>query len=431
MKKLNILFITEYFPPYIKGGAEISTSLIVKEVSKYHNCFIITGDFQKEPWLFERSTVFPFLKRNDIKEKNLINIFKNEVRYYLNNYFNKKTILKLIYENKIDIIHIIPTGYYAFPILKSVLDLNIPVIIDNRDGTLACPVSFSGKCEKNFSFGTQCIKCVNENYSINLGFLNFLKKIFSTYELLRFKIIRDILNKLINKNNNIVLVPNSNYVKNQLIKAGYPKNKMAVIYNICDFEIPYNKNHERENKIVFVGALEKSKGIWDAIKAFELLDDDELFFDIAGDGREMDPIKKYISDEKIKNINLLGRISHDQVSQLYLKSKIIIAPSVWPEPFGRFILESFATRTPLISTKTGGTQGEGIRNRETGLLVEPSNPQMLAESIKELLVNKELYNNISKNLVKEAEKYSPEVIGKQRLELYQETIKKTFKPPII
>lgn len=427
MKKLNILYITEYFPPYLKGGAEISTSLIVKEISRYHNCYILTGNFQEMSWLFGNSEVFPLLERNEIKEKNLASIIRNEMKYYLNAHTNKKILLNLIDEKKIDIIHVIPTGYYAFPILKSILELNKPLIIDNRDGTLSCPISFSRKCEKNFSFGPECIRCVSKNYSINLGFLNFLKMMISTYELLRFTIMKDILIKLINKNNNIVLIPNSNYIKNQLIEAGYPKNKLAVIYNICDFEITNNKIHERENKIVFAGAIEKSKGIWDAIKAFELLNDKDLYFDIAGDGREADAIKKYIFDKKIKNINLLGRISHDQVSQLYLKSKIILAPSVWPEPFGRFILESFATRTPLISTKTGGTEGEGIRNGETGLLVEPNNPRQLAEAIKELLANKELYNNIAKNLVKEAEKYSPEVIGIKRLKLYEETIKKNIQ----
>ena len=74
-----------------------------------------------------------------------------------------------------------------------------------------------------------------------------------------------------------------------------------------------DKIFKRENKIVFAGSLEKSKGIWDAIKAFELLDDKDLYFDIAGDGNEMDSIKKYISDKKIKNINLLGWINHDQL----------------------------------------------------------------------------------------------------------------------
>jgi glycosyltransferase involved in cell wall biosynthesis len=423
MKKLNILYITEYFPPYIVGGAEISTSLEVKEVSKYHNCYILTGNFQKMPWLFESSKVFPFLKRYEIKEKNLTNIIKSEVKYYLNIYINKKILLNLIDEKKIDVIHIIPTGYYAFPMLKSALDSNKPLIVDNEDGNLACPIVFNGKCKKKFSFGFQCIKCVNEYHSIDLGFLNFLKIIFSTYESLRFKIMKNILIKKISKNNRVIIVSLSNYVKNQLIEAGYPQNKLVVIRDICDFEILDNKICKRENKIFFAGSLRKSKGIWDAIKAFELLNDKDLYFDIAGDGVEMDLIKKYISDKKIKNINLLGRIDHNQLLKLYLKSKIIIAPSVWPEPLGRFTLESIVTRTPLISTKTGGIP-EIIRDQETGLLVEPNNPQQLAEAIKELLTNKKLYEKISKNLPKEVEKYSPEVIGKQIIELDKEILKK-------
>ena len=423
MKKLNILYITEYFPPYVKGGSEISTSLIVKYVSKNHNCYILTGNFQNKPWLFGRTTVFPFLKKPEIKEKNLTNIIKNEVRYYLNIHINKKILLNLIDEKKIDIIHIIPTCFYNFLILVSALDLNKPIIIDSRGGTLACPIAFSKKCKNNFFFNSHCIKCVSENYSIDLGFVNFLKMIFSTYELLRFKIMKDITIKKISKNNSVILVANSNYVKNQLIEAGYPKEKIIVIYNICNFEILDYKIFKRENKIVFAGSLEESKGIWDAIKAFELLNDKDLYFDIAGDGREMDSIKKYISDKKIKNINLLGWIYHNKAYKLYLKSKIIIAPSVWPEPFGRFILDSMATRTPVVSTTTGGTP-EGIRDQETGLLVEPNNSKQLAEAIKKLLTNKKLYYKIAKNLAKEAEKYSPEAIGKQRILLYEEILKK-------
>lgn len=82
------------------------------------------------------------------------------------------------------------------------------------------------------------------------------------------------------------------------------------------------------------------------------------------------------------------------------------------------------TRTPVVSTTTGGTP-EGIRDQETGLLVEPNNPQQLAEAIKKLLTNKKLYEKISKNLPKEAEKYFPEVIGKQRILLYKEILKKS------
>lgn len=57
-------------------------------------------------------------------------------------------------------------------------------------------------------------------------------------------------------------------------------------------------------------------------------------------------------------------------------------------------------------------------------MVEPNNPVKLAEAIKELLTNKELYDEIVKNLAKEAEKYSPEIIGEQRMLLYEKMLKK-------
>jgi len=58
---MNILFISEYFPPHDRGGAEISTSLIIKYVSNYSNCYILTERYQENPWKFNDSTVSPIL----------------------------------------------------------------------------------------------------------------------------------------------------------------------------------------------------------------------------------------------------------------------------------------------------------------------------------------------------------------------------------
>ena len=149
---------------------------------------------------------------------------------------------------------------------------------------------------------------------------------------------------------------------------------------------------------------------------------EKLIFEIIGEGSELEKIKEYIKKKNLNNIHILGKISNDKVLDLYSKSKIIIAPSIWPEPFGRFILESMATGTPLVTTNTGGTP-EGIKNRETGMIVEPNHPEQISKAIKELLNNKNLYNKIVKNLRKEAKKYSSEVIGKKRIKLYGPTLK--------
>jgi hypothetical protein len=41
MKRLIILYLSEYYPPYTKNGVEINTSLMVKYVTKFHLFFLL------------------------------------------------------------------------------------------------------------------------------------------------------------------------------------------------------------------------------------------------------------------------------------------------------------------------------------------------------------------------------------------------------
>lgn len=421
-KKLNILYISEYFPPYVLGGAEVSTSLITKGISKYHRCYVLTNNFQKKSWNYNGGKVYPLLKNTKVEEKSIFGSIKYFFNYKRRLRKNYKVILDIINRKNINLIHIIPTGVYSMNFVNYILKLDIPCIIDNRDGTLACPIAFKNKCTRFNKKNLNCIKCVSKNYSVNFGALNFLKSLFALYEVNRFFNMKKRIVKKINKKNNSLLVFNSAFVRDQLIKEDYPKDKTCIIPSMLQRTL--KGNSLRENKIVFAGRIEKEKGIWDAINALKLVDDKNLVLEIAGGGSEVENIQNYIKKENIKNINILGRIPNDKVLMLYSTSKAIIAPSIWPEPFGRFILESIASKTPLISTKTGGTP-EGIKDHETGLLVEPNNPKQLAKAIKELLTDKTLYYKIVENLNKEVPKYNPENIVKKRLKIYEELVNKT------
>ncbi|MBU4348482.1 glycosyltransferase family 4 protein, partial [Patescibacteria group bacterium] len=333
------------------------------------------------------------------------------------------TIRKFIRENKIDIIQIVPTSHTFIPLIISAILSKKPVIIDIRDYSLMCPMSFNSKRYQNGSCDHNCSYCTRYFYKTKSKIINFFGPVFAFYELSIFKINRFILKLLIEKSNDNKFVAISGFIKNKLIEWDYPKNKIEVIPNIANIKSRSNKNKERENKIIFAGRVEKDKGIWDCINAFEILEDKKLKFEIAGDGSQIEQIKNYIERQNLKNIKLLGKIPNEKVLKLYSQSKIILSPSIWPEPFGRFIQEGISTRTPVIATKVGGIP-EGIKDRETGLLVEPNNPRQLAKAIKELLSDKKLYNKIVKNLGREAKKYSPEAIGNQRLALFDKILKK-------
>lgn len=334
-------------------------------------------------------------------------------------FYNFLVILKFLKENDIDLVQFIPSSPYFASQILAVKFNKKKIIVDVRDYTLICPISFTSnrKCDKN------CNLCLYKKVKNKPFLLRRLFFLISFLENFLYKINISIIKNIINKYPSAHIVSVSNFVKKKLIQSSYHKNKIEVIPNISKSIKIDLKNLKRENKIIFAGRLEKSKGIWDAIKSFELINDKNLIFEILGDGSEYSNIKDYIKNKKLDNIKLIGKVSNEEVLKHYLESKIILGPSIWPEPFGRFIQEGISTRTPVIATRVGGIP-EGIKDHETGLLVEPNNPKQLAKAIKELLTDKKLYDKIVKNLEKEAEKYSPEKIGKQRMKVYEELLKK-------
>ena len=65
---------------------------------------------------------------------------------------------------------------------------------------------------------------------------------------------------------------------------------------------------------------------------------------------------------------------------VYSVADIVLSTSIEPEAFGRVSAEACAMSKPVISTNHGGSR-EIIENNVTGWLVEPNNPEDLANKI--------------------------------------------------
>lgn len=63
---------------------------------------------------------------------------------------------------------------------------------------------------------------------------------------------------------------------------------------------------------------------------------------------------------------------------------VVCHTSTSPEPFGIVTLEAMSLAKPLVSTTIGGP-AEVVLNGETGILVEPGRPELLADAVTELL----------------------------------------------
>lgn len=418
---MRLLILSEYYPPYIKGGSEVSTSILAGFLAKHHLVSVICGPVRDTPWMQERVKVFPDLRFASVGTKSVISAVKYAVGIVTLPIINLFKLVNKIRFVRPDIVQVVPSSYQFIPmIIFTRLILSKSVVVDCRDYSLVCPTNLSSEDfddTKNRHHGVKCLA----GYSTGNTFLNLLSIPFALYESAVFNLNKSLFRFVINRFDQIVLVANSDYVRNQLILNGYSTEKIVSIPNpmIINSKKSATVRQRNTNVFVYAGRIEKSKGLWSLIKAVEILNQKKakVLLKIAGNGNLKRSVEKYVFDHRINNIKFLGQVTPAEVSDLYNTAWGIVAPSAWPEPFGRFILESISTTTPCVATDTGGTR-QGISNRLTGLLVAPNNPVHLSKAMETLLKDHELYETLQKNLLKEKAKYTVSTIAKRRMDLY-------------
>ena len=107
---------------------------------------------------------------------------------------------------------------------------------------------------------------------------------------------------------------------------------------------------EGSSYFLFVGRLEKIKGVQALIPIFRRYQNSQLW--IAGTGEYEAVLRRMAAG--CSNIRFLGHQSSDELRVLYEQAIATIVPSLWYEVFGIIILESFARKTPVIVRNIGG-----------------------------------------------------------------------------
>lgn len=100
---------------------------------------------------------------------------------------------------------------------------------------------------------------------------------------------------------------------------------------------------------LFVGRLEKIKGLDDVIPLFRNYPDADLL--IAGEGGHADTLRKLAAG--VDQVVFLGRMPFEQLRTYYQHAISTIVPSVCFETFGVIIIESFKEGTPVIARRLG------------------------------------------------------------------------------
>jgi len=206
------------------------------------------------------------------------------------------------------------------------------------------------------------------------------------------------------KSNKIICVSNS--VSDYLMSHfKVPKEKINTLYNPIENLIELNKNLSAEfklrhnigdenNVLLFVGRINKDKGFDILIKSFRYLMTKDKSLKLIVNG-ELDNNKKDFNLNSDSN-NLIFISPQKEISYLYSVADIVILPSRI-DPFPFVMLEAGIFKKPFIGGNTGGI-AEFIEDNVNGLLVDPENPEQLAEKIMYLLNNPDIGKIFGENL---------------------------------
>ena len=130
------------------------------------------------------------------------------------------------------------------------------------------------------------------------------------------------------------------------------RQEMAVLpYFLPDLDpgaAPKTPVHDRPY-FLFVGRLEKIKGLQDVFPAMDRYPDADLL--ILGDGDYSATLKDLAAGHP--RIHFLGRKSPDELAAYYRGALGLIVPSVCYETFGIILIESFRLGTPVIARRLG------------------------------------------------------------------------------
>ena len=180
-----------------------------------------------------------------------------------------------------------------------------------------------------------------------------------------------------------------------------------------------------EKIVLFVGTLRPVKGLKYLIQAMGIItkQDAGVKLLLIGDGEEREYLENLAKQLDLKEeVIFAGKVPNEEVPQYTAASDLFVLPSL-SEGFPVTVLEAMASGLPIVTTNVKGLP-EIVKEGENGFLVEPRNPEQIAEKVLLLLGNDELRERISENNREKAKRYSWANVVERLEQVYLEVLNK-------
>ncbi|MCE5199266.1 MAG: glycosyltransferase family 4 protein [Armatimonadota bacterium] len=387
-KSLRIVHVVPNFIPEGHGGLERHVSSISREMSARHDVYVIA--FTNNLELIEHNTT----RQGDVKviwlqkRQNIGDMMPPECPEL------DARLREAITSIAPDVVHIHYLAGLSTGIVGVAKDVARAVLITLHDYASLCPgdtIDCAGKlC---FSPGTRCLSCLHPSqfsrkrlmgyWRITNPAMILFSRVFGNWPMA--KVIADLsTRKTVHfkalEQANVIIAP-SHAIADVFIGAGLAAERVKVITHGTDkvLGVPHDRPLHNPLRFGFIGS--------NRLKGFELLH--RAYGKIADNRTELHVFgnQYYPASSRtnswIKKVGSVdhGRFDPDDINQVYERFDMLVAPSIWIEPFGLVALEALARGVPVIATNRGGFT-ECVKDGVNGLLFELGDVEELSRALR-------------------------------------------------
>jgi glycosyltransferase involved in cell wall biosynthesis len=172
-------------------------------------------------------------------------------------------------------------------------------------------------------------------------------------------------------------------------KYGDPREKFIMSpHHLRQEQFHQRQTYRREPpyKLLFVGPLQKRKGVHFLLDALDLLNRKgvRVSLDICGSGDEKDSLVAKARSLGLSNAHFKGQVPFDDVLSAYRSADLFILPAIASDTVNRSIQEAMASSCPVVSTLVGSIPYQ-LEHGRLGFLVPPEDSVALAKALENAL----------------------------------------------
>lgn len=184
---------------------------------------------------------------------------------------------------------------------------------------------------------------------------------------------------------------------------------------------PVERYADGRPNVLFVGRLEKRKGVKYLLQAFERVKREmpETRLLIVGPPtRAARGYRRWVKEKGLADVEFIGYVSYDELARYHHTADVVCEPATGNESQGIVLLEAMAAGRPLVASNIEG-YASVLTHTVEGLLVRPKDSDALASALLELLADPDKRQEMGEKGRQRAQEYSWERVSQRVLSYYE------------